>query len=73
MKLWLGGVELGAIAPGTVFNAIGGKGKVMLRSARRFGFSNGVRSSASLSRDGLVGVATVEEVIQPGVLLRKVE
>jgi hypothetical protein len=31
-KLWFGGVELGAIAPGTVFNAISDKGKVTLRS-----------------------------------------
>ena len=30
-KLWFGGVELGAIAPGTVFNAITLKGKVTLR------------------------------------------
>jgi hypothetical protein len=30
-KLWFGGVEVGAIAPGTVFNAIAGKGKVTLR------------------------------------------
>lgn len=31
-KLWFGGVEVGAISPGTVFNAIAGKGKVTLRS-----------------------------------------
>jgi hypothetical protein len=54
-KVWLGGVELGAIDKGTVFNIIKGKGKVTIES-----------------RDGLVGIATVERVAEPGMLLQLV-
>jgi hypothetical protein len=51
--LWLGGIDVGMVDEGTVFNAIEGKGRVMLQS-----------------REGLVGLATVQEAVQPGTLLR---
>ncbi len=60
--LWLGGLDqdgLAALDNGTVLTIVGAKG----------------RSSGKVmlqSRDGLVGVATVEGVVKPGVLLRRV-
>jgi metacaspase-1 len=55
-KLWLGGIDVDAIAPGMVFNIINGKGKVTLQS----------RDSAN----GLIGVATVQGAAKPGLLLK---
>ena len=58
--LWLGGVELGAIDNGTVFTIIGAK--------------RGSSGKVTLqSRQGLIGVATVEGVVEPGALLRKAD
>jgi metacaspase-1 len=55
-KLWLGGIDVDAIAPGTVFNIINGKGKLTLQS----------RDSAN----GLIGIATVKGVAEKGALLK---
>ncbi|NES21009.1 MAG: caspase family protein [Symploca sp. SIO3E6] len=52
--LWLGGLDLATIESGTVFTAVNGSGKVILRS-----------------RQGLEGKAIIEEVVKPGMLLRK--
>lgn len=59
-KLWLGGVDLEAIDNGTVFSAIVSQG----------GSSGKVRLQ---SREGLVGIATVEGVVKEGMLLRKAQ
>ena len=55
-KLWLGGIDVDAIAPGTVFNIINGQGKLTLQS----------RDSAN----GLIGVGTVPGVAEEGALLK---
>jgi hypothetical protein len=59
-KLWLGGANLGELDNGTVFTMIDAKGGSSGKVTLR-------------SREGLVGVATVEGAVQPGVLLRKRE
>ncbi len=59
-KLWLGGVDLAAIDTGTVFSVIGAKG-------------SGSGRVTLQSRDGLVGIATVEGVVERGALLQVAE
>lgn len=62
-NLWLGGLDsegMAALDTGTVFNIIDAKGNVSGKVTLR-------------SRDGLIGIGTVEGVVQPGVLLRKVD
>ncbi len=57
VKLWLGGSDLGRIGNGTAFTIVGARGG----SAGRVTLQ---------SREGLVGVATVEGVAQEGMLLK---
>lgn len=58
-RLWLGGIDLATIAQGTVFTVVGDK--------------KGTSGRLMLqSREGLLGVATVEGVVEPGALLQKV-
>ncbi len=58
-KLWLGGANLGELDNGTVFTIIDAKGGSSGKVTLR-------------SREGLVGVATVEGVAKEGMLLQKV-
>ncbi|MBD1904391.1 caspase family protein [Funiculus sociatus GB2-A5] len=58
--LWLGGLDLATIENGTVFTIIGAK--------------RGSAGKVTLqSREGLIGIATVEEVVKPGTLLQKMD
>ena len=58
-KLWFGGANLGELDNGTVFTIIDARGGSSGKVTLR-------------SRIGLVGVATVEGVVEEGILLRKV-
>jgi hypothetical protein len=57
--LWLGGANLGELDNGSVFTIIDAKGGSSGKVTLR-------------SREGLVGVATVEGVAKEGMLLQKV-